>query len=369
MMARGVTYRLRSGTHVEALPDGVLLFSQQHQQIHRLNESATALVCRLEDGATAAQLCAELAASGLEPATAQAWVQSLLRELGQLRLVEAAAPPGSAPFAQNIKVAGLSIELGYSSEQLQKLTAGAFRHLECGEPADVRYEILDADPFVLVGKEGQPLDVIAREFAAVWLKGSILETVLERAAYVAALHSACVTGRGGAVLLLGSPGAGKTTLTLALMQQGYRYASDDVTLVTNRATVRGVALAPAVKEPAWDMAARLGRDLSQAAVHLRPDDQKVRFVEITDAEPASCVRVSSVLLLRRTPGAPAELKTVGATAALAELLREARSPSGKCSAEVIQLLAEILRQSRCFELQYAEADDAARLICASERCG
>jgi hypothetical protein len=76
-----------------------------------------------------------------------------------------------------------------------------------------------------------------------------------------------------------------------------------------------------------------------------------------------------VLLLRRTPGAPAELKTVGATAALAELLREARSPSGKCSAEVIQLAAEIVRRARCFELQYAEADEAARLICASERCG
>jgi hypothetical protein len=368
-MGFDVIYRLKSGTRVEPFADGVLIFSEAHQQIHRLNDSASVLIWRLKDGAAAAQLSADLAAAGLEQATAQAWVRSLLGDLGRMRLAEASLTSARAPpFAQTIRVAGLSIELCYSSERLRDLMAGAFAHLECAGAAEVTYEIFEDDPFVLIGKNGESLDVIERELAAVWLKGIILETILERASYVAALHSACVTANDRAVLLLGVPGAGKTTLTLALLRQGFRYASDDVTLVTSDARVCGVALAPAVKESAWDIASRLGCDLSQAAVHLRPDGQKVRFVQMTDEVLGSRADVSNVLLLRRTSEGAAELKPIGATAALQELLREARSRSGKCSAEVIHVLSEILRRARCFELRYAEADEAARLICESERC-
>jgi len=285
-----------------------------------------------------------------------------------MRLVEGRMTRArSAPFSQTIQLSQIGIELRYSSEEMRDLMAPAFRHLEHSSAPSLTFQVFDCDEFVLVGSDGEAFDVVERAIAAVWLKGMILEAVLAHAAYLAALHSACVVGREGAVLLVGPPGAGKTTLTLALLQQGYRYGSDDVTLVSTDATVCGVALAPAVKESAWNIAKRLGRDLSQAAVYLRPDDQQVRFVEMTHEELGTSSRVGSVLLLRRTAEGAAALKPIATADTLAELLREARSPNGRCSAEVIHVLSDILRDAHCFELQYSEAEDAARLISESAR--
>lgn len=364
-MASDVSYRLKPGTIIEALPDGVLLFSESSQEIHRLNDSGAALIPHLTDGATTAQLEAALESAGVDCGRASEWTASMLQDLARLRLLEAELPPPQSPsLTQQIVLAGLTIELRYASRQLFRLLAAGYRHLESPGAVDVAYEIVDCDKFVLIGKAGQAADVVERERAGVWLKGMILEAALERVPYFAALHSACLVGSEGAVLLLGSPGSGKTILTMALMQHGYRYGSDDVTLVTTGGDVSGLALAPGVKEGAWDLAGRLGHDLSQAPVHLRPDGQRVRFAPLTDDAPAGPGRVSMVLQLRRSTASSASLSPIGATAALAEVLREARSPDGRCSAEVIRILSDIVRNAGCFELHYSDAQEAAQLISA-----
>jgi len=363
-MTSDVRYRLKPGTIIETLLDGVLLFSESSQEIHRLNDSGAALMSHLTDGATSAQLEAALESAGVDCGRASAWTASMLQDVARLRLLEAELPPRqSPPVTQQISLAGLKIELRYASRQLFCLLAAGYRHLESPGAVDLAYEIVDGDKFVLIAKSGQAADVVERELAGVWLKGAILEAVLEQAPYVAALHSACLVGTEGAVLLLGSPGSGKTILTMALMQHGYRYGSDDVTLVTSGGDVFGLALAPGIKESAWEIAGRLGQDLSQAPVHLRPDGQKVRFAPFTDAL-AGPGRVSMVLQLRRSTGCSPSLSPIGATAALAEILREARSPDGRCSAEVIRILSDIVRNARCFELHYADAQEAAQLISA-----
>ena len=45
------------------------------------------------------------------------------------------------------------------------------------------------------------------------------------------LHAAALERNGRAVILPGDPGAGKSTLTAALMLSGWRLLSDEITLV------------------------------------------------------------------------------------------------------------------------------------------
>jgi hypothetical protein len=339
-----------------------LVFSEANQQIHCLNDTAAALISLLSEGASRAQLCSGLAAAGLEQGTGEEWIQALLRDLARLRLLEARLPcERSAPFRQEIQLGGVGIELRYSSRQLFRLIGAAYAHLVGPVQTELTYEVTERDDFVLIG-ESEDAEVVERELAAIRLKGLVLESVLDRASYIAALHAACLTMDDEAVLLLGSPGAGKTTLALALIREGFRYGSDDVTLVTGGATVCGLALAPAVKKGAWDAAARLGHDLSSAPVHLRPDGQEVCFAPMSNEVIARPARVSAVLRLERACGSSAELKPIGATAALAELFREARSPDGRCSTEAFQALSAVVGGARCFALQYAEAEEAAGLI-------
>jgi ABC-type thiamine transport system ATPase subunit len=48
------------------------------------------------------------------------------------------------------------------------------------------------------------------------------------------LHAAVLEKNGRAVVLPGDPGAGKSTLTAALMLDGWRLLSDEITLINRR---------------------------------------------------------------------------------------------------------------------------------------
>jgi hypothetical protein len=55
------------------------------------------------------------------------------------------------------------------------------------------------------------------------------------------LHAAAVERDGRAIVLAGLSGAGKTTLTLALLARGWRMATDEIVHISRDATIRGLA--------------------------------------------------------------------------------------------------------------------------------
>src|SRR5829696_5345555 len=261
-----IGYRLARGTQLELMPDCALLFSEPDQQIHRLNPSGAIVAARLQHEATLGELVSELSSHGLEPEKARAWAIDLLRRLAEASLLDTRVPPDLARVvrSQTLQVAGLNFELGFSSEELFRLLGSAYGPLAGGTATpDHKCHIIDAGDFVLLGRDLiQLAQVVDQSTAAVRLKGAILEDVLNGAGHVAALHGACVARSKGAILLLGPPGTGKTTITLALLKHGFGYGSDDVTLVSRSGGVRTVPLPPAVKEGAWSIVERLGFSLT-----------------------------------------------------------------------------------------------------------
>ena len=165
----------------------------------------------------------------------------------------------------------------------------------------------------------------------------------------------------GGVLMLGSPGAGKSTLALTLIGAGYNYGSDDVTLVNPDGTVTGLPLAPGMKQGSWAIAEEIGIELSEPA-QMRPDGRRVRFAHIEAEKIVPSGAVKTIVALHRKDGASAELRPMSSHEALGELLRDSRSTSGTCSVETMRALGRLVRGAAAFHLHYAEAKAAARLI-------
>jgi hypothetical protein len=362
---------LRAGARIEPMPDCALLFSEPDQQVHRLNITSAVVASRLQDGATRDELVAELSSRGIEAETGRNWVRELLNQLADLCLLEAQLPKERSPVAESrqLRLAGVPFLLRFGSNELLQLIGRDYAHLESDAgPPDHSYHLIEAGDFALLRKDDDVAHVVRRSMAAVRLKGAMLEDVLSSGGHLAALHAACLAKEAGALLLLGAPGTGKTIISLALFQHGFRYGSDDVTLLTRGGAVTGVSLPPAVKESAWALAESLGIRLSGIPVHSRPDGQRVRFYPLAGELLQPPTEVGAVVRLRRMAGTEAALESIPREEALCELLRESRSRDGRCSAVIMEVLAQLVRRADCFDLRYAEAADAASLL-AGYDCG
>jgi hypothetical protein len=342
------------------------LFSEEEQQLHRLDGASALLVPMLVEGASYSQLISELTRSGVSPDAAENWVTGLLHQLAGLSLLQTSGGdlPPSARSAQHLAIGPLRVSVSYSSLDLQQAIAPIFRHLESEQgpgAATIRIAEFGAG-LVEVGIGPGSALLVRREEVAIRLKGMLLEEVLRCDCALGALHAAFLSRNGNGVLLLGSPGAGKSTLALALLGAGFEYGSDDVTLFRGGGTVMGVPLAPAVKEGAWAIAETMGIALTPLPAHVRPDGKLVRFACIARDRLTESGRISMIVSLRREQNGTAGLRPMGSENALGAMLGEARSRSGRCSVDTMSALAQLVRGASCFHLHYPEAMQAVDLI-------
>jgi hypothetical protein len=97
----------------------------------------------------------------------------------------------------------------------------------------------------------------------------VFEVLLDRVASFAVLHAGAVAHAGRAWLLAGPSGAGKTTLSLALLERGFPLLSDDFApLELSTGLVHRFPKSLGVREgPGHETAARLTEQRGQAALH------------------------------------------------------------------------------------------------------
>jgi hypothetical protein len=193
------------------------------------------------------------------------------------------------------------------------------------------------------------------------LKAQIIEQVVLKSSPDIALHAACLLSRGKGLLVSGRPGAGKTTLTIHLMESGFEYAADDVVLIAPTGRVTGVLFAPTVKTGALAMLRKLRPELDESAVHSRPDGKRVRYLK-APGRVRRAVPVSWIVFIKRAPNTPAKLAPLGQLETIRRLMDGSCSPSGKLTRRSFHAFKQILADARSFELQYSDAAQARNVI-------
>lgn len=318
----------------------------------------------LQHGSTYPQLTAQLTRSGAEPDLARKWVRTLLDQLAGLAMLETTGiVEQPAPLVtQRFQLGPLQFSVGYGTDELHRTIAPLFEHLEPSTRSpDISLQLREFGAgLVQLQEDRRPALLVPRGRAAVQLKGMMLQRLLASDRILGALHAGLLARSDQGLLLLGSPGAGKSTLALALMSRGFDYASDDVSLVGLAGSVTGVAFAPGLKKGSWPIADQLGAELTPP--HLRPDGQEVRFARTPTVRTLASYPIGMILSLSRVARAVPRLEKMESHEALEALIQEGRSSSGICSAALMSALAKIVRGAHCYRLHYAEAPQAADLI-------
>lgn len=175
------------------------------------------------------------------------------------------------------------------------------------------------------------------------------------------LHAAVLERAGRALILPGDPGAGKSTLTAALMLDGWRLLSDELTLIDRRdGLLYGLARPVSLKNASIDVirahapSAVLGdvaRDTHKGTVsHLRPTPQSVDRV----GEPA---RPAWIVFPRWRERVPARLTPHPKSAAFLHLASHAFNYSllGDLG---FGLTARLMDAASCWDFEYGHLPEA-----------
>jgi hypothetical protein len=342
-----------------------LLFSASSQAIFELNDTAAEIWRTLVSGATPASIARGLMDCGAPASQARAFVDAALGEWERLDLVHPALPPTSSRPdcpSQIVAVADLRVRIDYRQEQPCP-AAAVFRHLEAeGEAADLRWEVVQAGSRLHLYREGDWVASCSPDELPTSLKGHLLAEILNRGGYELAMHVAALVNGDRALLLSGRPGAGKTTLTLALVRGGFGFGGDDVTLLRSDGRCVPLPFAPAVKGGAWRILEPHCPVLSSAPVFRRPDGRRVRYPVPEQAIRPAAYGVGCIVLLDRRRGAAADLQRLDPAAALRGLLAGSFALGGGLTDGAFDVLARVLGSADVFRLTYWSLDDAVELL-------
>jgi hypothetical protein len=341
------------------------LFAERQQSLFELDDAAAYVWCRIEEGGSPAAITEELAQRGLSPEGADTAVLGLVETWLQqalLQFVPAAGRFAPPPNAIDIEIAGLRARVGFSHATLADRVVPYLAHLKTTADPVTAFALHATGDLAHLFEHRRHLCLMRARQALPVLQRYLTEAILARLGTSFALHAATLVKDGRALLVHGRPGAGKTTLSLALDAAGFRLGGDDIAILDQKGRVRGVPYVPALKAGSWPIVQRFRPDVGTHPIHQRLDGRRVRYVPPIRFAPARSHPVKAIVFLsRRGSGAPA-LKELEPLTAISSLIGTAYSPDHRMTAIRWKALVGCVSQARVFELSYARLDKAVNLL-------
>lgn len=340
---------------------GDALFDQRRQTLHALNPTSAFLFDGLAKGCGPGELVRALSDTGVAVAAAEDWVRVSIAEWldrGWIAPGGAAAQPAERVRAD---MGGAVFDLRVSGgvDRLAEAAPWLAAAIDAGEPSvrGPRLDLTFREGWLSVGV-GKSVRTVPVETAAAPLKVAMTEAVRDFETDGFLLHAGVVDCGGGPILILGDPGAGKSTLCAHVVREGGRCGGDDIVQVFADGTVQGVAFPLTSKSDGWSL---LAAEAAVARPEQRDDGRWVRYLPGL-VSPLSANRPAGVLILDRQVDAACRVEPLDATALLTRLLADGHSPRGGVTPDLLLEIASMVETCAGGRLIYADASDAARFL-------
>ncbi len=337
------------------------LFHQGLQQLVALNDTASSIWRGLCAGEPASAVEASLVEHGASPDQAAQFVAEALQQwlsvgwLAPGSLANRLSEPPQTTVRLSILGVGFGVFIYASTppEGLLELLAP----LQGEGPEDHRLDIVGWDGRYLLRADRGCRGLFRPDEIAPAVKAALTERLTSTLTDGFFAHGALMEASKRRLFISGSPGAGKSTLAMALVGAGVQCLCDDIVHVDADGHMAGAAFALTLKSGSWPLLAAMGCEIETLPVHRRADGQEVRYAHAAVSGAASRPLDDFIALARREEG-PSDLKPLSGLEAMRMLLEGALAASRRISAAEVRALAQTFAKANCFVLHYSRLSDA-----------
>jgi hypothetical protein len=277
------------------------------------------------------------------------------------------APENKARFG--LRLAGSSFLIRMAEKEWESSVRPLFAHLESSvQMPDVVMDLVHDGGEYLVVREGSVMGAAAGlDKIAPVIGQELLRTAYLRTNYLIAVHGAVVHDGSRSVILAGPSGAGKTTLTAALIYSGLGYFTDDVAILERHSLrVLPVPVGLRLKESSWKVVSEFFPVLEKLPRFVLSDGSGVRYLppptEAIRDTPARGLPVRSLVFPRYVPGEASALYPIRKTEALRRLQGSGYDMSDRLDAARISELLQWIEGVACYDMLVNSLPESVSLI-------
>jgi hypothetical protein len=343
-----------------------ILFCEARQVLYGLNSTADCIWQSLADGRPPLAARRQLAELGVAADDARVFVEDATISWlngGQLAPLEALARLDQpASTTRNYLIDDLSVRMDFFGGVSANSVDEVFGQFAAdARPSALRLSIVSCRDRFFLFEAGRPLGSHDADEWIPRLKAILTEHYTARARNAFLVHAAFLVRHGKGILISGAPGAGKTTLTVALSRSGFEYHGDDIVRVESNGKAVGTPFAACVKSGAWPLVEPYVPDIASLPIYRRPDAKDARYLKMPLAErhPRS---IDFVLLLSRKAGAAPAFEPVEPLDAFSLLLESAFSSKGAIAAPALKTFASAIDSAASFRFVYSSLPDAVKAV-------
>ncbi|WP_037306760.1 hypothetical protein [Ruegeria halocynthiae] len=342
---------------MEWIGDEAYLFLEEQQSLSVLNGEAakawpqfqTGVICK-DDTPCDASICTPSVVAGL-------------RSVGAIEPLS--SQEGAVPIKETLLVdTGISrVLIGFDGDIPDSVMA-AFSHMAvpAGPACDAYVLVQRQSDKTGIAPRGEPPVPVGDDMLVPQLKLAITEAILDYADHLLLHAAVAVHDSGRAMLLVGGPGAGKSTLATALDTAGFTLAGDDIAVLKNDGSVFAIPFPSTLKTGAWGLLDAKKDEISEADTHLRPDGQYVRYLAVDKETALTPCPVGWIVFLDRQNDESPTLSPQPVPQTISELISQAWSGSTDLTTDEFGALAACVNDATCFRLRYSDLTKAVAAL-------